>query len=134
MIDDWTGFALPKTGKKKKKRDTIPKKIAELVWAKWSRCANKRCMSTQTYTRGELHHWIKRSHSGGHTVNNLVRLCPLCHWKCHHGDDGKTGMQCQLEMLELMRPPEGRNQDGSIWEYEEAYQYTKLRAALREAM
>jgi len=92
MIDDWTGFALPKTGKKKKarkNRSAFHKLVVDID----QKCMNRECMSIKKRVIEwlQVHHIIYISQGGEDIIENGITLCPACHRLVHEGGKDDTG-------------------------------------------
>lgn len=72
---------------KRSKACEIPKKVKEKVWFR----DNKKCICCKKYVPIACAnaHFIKRSQGGLGIEQNIVTLCPECHYKEDFGQDTK---------------------------------------------
>lgn len=91
---DYTGFAFPKgkkcknTKHKQTKATDIPDKIKEIVWNR----DKKQCIFCNEYVPKSCAnaHFIKRSQGGLGIPENIVTLCPDCHYQEDLGQNTKV--------------------------------------------
>lgn len=79
------------------------KAMLELVQAVYERDQHK-CVNCGRWVEDghKPHHVCYKSHGGGDTLDNLVLLCPECHYQIHHGKNGAEVKDKVRRYLEWM--------------------------------